>query len=430
MTKTLTPPRGMKDVLPDEEKYWRFLYRVVEKKCGDFGFRKIEPVLIENKELFDRSTGQNTDIVNKQMYKVERLTELPEERSAEIFVLRPETTPGIIRAFVENLQSEALPIKLWCFSPVFRAERPQAGRLRQFYQFGLEILGDETPAADALIIYLSSQILEKIGLRKNLIVEINSIGCDNCRGKIIKALTKYLQKYRKNLCPDCQARLKTNPLRVYDCKELTCQQVILDAPQTIELLCETCKNDFRKVLEGLEDLEINYDLNPRLVRGLDYYTKTVFEIKDADDVNRQSALAGGGRYDNLVEMFGGPKTAAVGVGFGVERLILKMREKNVSIPEIAKPKIFLVAIGEKAKRKTLGLMKFLAEKNISQDNALGKESLKAQLRMADKSGAKYAMIIGQKEILDDTLILRNLEMGAQETISLDKLEKVLARKLK
>lgn len=427
MDKVFSAPRGMKDVLPDEEIYWRNLYRAVEKKCEGFNFKKIEPTIVENKELFDRSVGKETDIVNKEMYEVKRFTESSEERASETLCLRPEITAGVVRTFIENMQSEALPIKLWYFSPMFRAERPQAGRLRQFYQFGFEILGDETPMADALLIYLSTQILEKLGLKKSLIVEINSIGCESCRPKISKNLIKYLQKYRKNLCPTCQDRLKTNPMRVYDCKVLTCQQVILEAPQTMDSLCGGCQTDFRKVLEGLEDLEIKYDLNPRLVRGLDYYTKTVFEIKDEEDLNRQSALGGGGRYDNLVEFLGGVKTPAVGAAFGVERLILKMKEKNINVGELPKPKVFVVAIGEKAKKNAITLIKFLVEKNISQDSALGRESLKSQLKMADKSGAKYAMIIGQKEILDGTIILRNLEVGRQETLDWKKLEKQIKK---
>jgi len=278
---------------------------------------------------------------------------------------------------------------------------------------------------------LTWQILNDLGLNeKDIIIDINSIGCESCRPKINKSLKAYFSRFENMLCPTCIERLKLNPLRILDCKEEKCQKIIESAPQIIDFLCKTCKTDFKEVLEGLDELSIPYDLNPRLVRGLDYYTKTTFEVRDLSDNSRQSSLGGGGRYDNLVAACGGKPTPAIGFAAGIERLINKIKEKNIKVPEFGKTEIFIIELGEKAKLNALKLIQDLSKKGFAVSSAMGKNSLKSQLKAASKCGAKLALIIGQREALDNSVLIRDLEDSTQESIPLKKLDEIIYQKLR
>jgi histidyl-tRNA synthetase len=425
-------PRGTKDILPDDEKYWRFIENTISKRCQAFDFGKIETPMFESSKLYTRAIGENTDIVEKEMYEVRRLVQnIEKDGNDETLVLRPEFTAGIVRAYIEKgMFVWPQPVKLYSFGPVFRYDRPQKGRYRQFNQFNLEVLGNADPLTDVVLLLLTWQIFSDLGLKDEIVIEVNSIGCKNCRSKIKKTLINYFKQYKSQLCEDCQRRLENNPLRVLDCKKEACANIATGAPQIIDLICVECKDHFKQVLEGLDDLEIPYDLNPKLVRGLDYYTRTTFEIRDIRDESRQSSLAGGGRYDNLVELYGGKNTPAIGIAGGVERIIEKIKEVDVKIPEFKKSDIFIVQIGESAKKIALKLIYDLGEKGFSTSCSLGRESLKSQLKAADKTGAKLTLIIGQREVFDKSVIIKNMAEGSQETIEIDDLDKVLLKYFK
>ncbi len=432
MNEFIRKPRGTKDILPDEQKYWRAIEKAVEKRCLAFDFGKITTPSFESVQLFDRAIGQTTDIVQKEMFEVKRYGTSEEKREEETLVLRPEGTAGVVRVYLEKgMQVWPQPVKLYYIEPMFRYGRPQKGRYREFWQFGFEIIGDKSSQTDIATLMLIWQIFNDLGLNeKDIIIDINSIGCKICRPQINKSLSDYLIKYQKLLCPVCQERLNLNPLRILDCKEKKCQNIIAGAPQIIDYLCESCKSDFKQVLEGLDELAIPYDLNPRLVRGLDYYTKTTFEIRDLQDKTRQSSLGGGGRYDNLIETYGGPSTPAIGFAAGIERIISKIKEKKIKIPEIQKTEIFVIQLGEKAKKIALKLVYDLGNKGFASSCAMGKNSLKSQLRSADKNGAKLALIIGQREALDKSIIIKDLRDSTQESYSMNKLDEMIYKKLR
>lgn len=434
--KKLQKPTGTRDILPEEQKYWQFLDKIVEKRAIAFGFEKIDTPFFEYKSVFTRGIGETTDIVEKEMYEVKRSNQdtseklnVNSEEIKEASVLRPENTAGIVRSYLENgMITRPQPVKLYYIGPMFRYDRPQKGRLRQFTQAGIEILGDDSPMTDAVSILLLWQIFSDLGLKDEVIMEINSIGCRNCRNKYKKKLVEYYKPYQSMLCPDCARRYLANPLRLLDCKEENCKKIAAGAPQIIDNLCDDCKAHFMKVLEYLDGLDLTYDLNPRLVRGLDYYSRTTLEIRDKNDTSRQSSLGGGGRYDNLVEQMGGKPTPAIGWAIGYERIIEKIKERDIQIAEPAGAELFIIQIGEKARKKALPLVAELNQKGYNTSCVLGKESLKSQLRAAGKMRAKFALIIGQREALDETIIVRNMDEAAQETIAMNKLEKFLEKK--
>lgn len=429
----LQSPSGTRDILPQEQKYWNFITKIIKKRAQAFSFEKIDTPIFEYKNIFTRAIGENTDIVEKELFEVQRNTSLDngEETAKEPLALRPEGTASIVRSYIENgMQTWSQPIKLYYFGPMFRYDRPQKGRFRQFNQAGIEIIGDEDPLSDSIAILMLWQIFTDLGLSEDIVVEINSIGCKSCRSKYKKKLLEYYQNYKSFLCADCLKRMDANPLRLLDCKQEKCQKIAVGAPQLIDFLCLDCKNHFMKTLEYLDDLNIPYDLNPRLVRGLDYYTKTAFEIRCKSDDNRQASLGGGGRYDNLVELMGGKPTPAIGWAIGYERIIEKIKEKNIIIEEENNIDLFIIQIGEKARKKALNLLADLSKKQYNANCVLGKESLKSQLKSANKMQAKVVIIIGQREALDDTVIVKNMDDSSQETISLNKLEKYLEKKFK
>lgn len=428
-------PTGMHDILPEEQKYFDRIYRVVEALANFYEFQKIETPILEETELFSKGIGLTTDIVGKQMYSFK-------SKGGDELTLRPEGTAPIVRAFIEHgMQNLPQPVKLWYFGPFFRYEKPQLGRFRQFHQFGFEIFGESGPVIDAQMIQLFYNILKEIGL-KNLIIEINSIGDSQCRPYYKKVLTTYFRSKEFALCSDCRRRLRENPLRILDCKEEKCQIIKAGAPQILDHLCEECHNHFKEVLEFLDELSLPYHLNPYLVRGLDYYTKTIFEIfEDSEAGPKESklptgqgrkigALVAGGRYDNLVKILGGKETPACGGAGGVERIISIMKEKAIKFPKIAPTKIFFAQLGNLAKRKSLKILEDFRKAKIKVGETLGRDSLRTQLNRANKMGVKYTLILGQKEALEGTIIIRDMETGKQEIVKLDKVVKEMKRKIK
>lgn len=424
--------RGMYDILPEDQKYWQFIENNFEKIAKSSGFLKIETPIIEKALLFERSIGRETDIIAKEMFKVERGKGNEEKDEKDILVLRPEITASIARAYIEHgMQSLPQPVQLYCIGPMFRYDRPQKGRQRQFYQLDFEILGEIDPILDAQLISLASRLVKSFKI-KDFSIQINSIGCSKCRGKFIKKLTSYYKPVLKNLCPDCRKRYNKNPLRLLDCKEPACQEYKAGAPQIIDYLDNEDQNHFREVLEYLDELEIPYELNTYLVRGLDYYSRTVFEIWPQDEKIKdpsQMSLGGGGRYDDLISMFGGRSTPAIGFALGIERIVEILKDKEIKIPIRDIPDIFIVQLGKLAKKKSLKLTEELREEDFKVTSALGKESIKSQLKLADKLKVPLALILGHKEVLDGTVIIRDMSGGMQEVVSIENVVDEIKKRL-
>ncbi|KKW34316.1 MAG: Histidine-tRNA ligase [Parcubacteria group bacterium GW2011_GWA2_53_21] len=446
--KTYSVLRGMHDILPKEEKYWRLMSHAVENLAEYFQFGRIETPLLEETSLFVRSIGRGTDVVDKEMYSFE-------DRDGSRVCLRPEATASVARAYIGNgMWNMTQPVKVWYQGPMFRHDRPQAGRYREFFQAGFETLGAKDPSADAELILVAYSFFKDIGLP--VTVAINSIGAPEERERYINELTSYYRSKRSYLCEECRARLAKNPLRLLDCKEAGCQPVKEGAPQIVDWLTEDSKSYFMKVLEYLDELAIPYMLTPTLVRGLDYYTHTVFEMypvlnkpesQEADDQSRepgsagepvspslggQSAVAGGGRYDLLVEQLGGRPAPAAGVAIGLERAIsaLKAYNKENEIV-LSEPKfsIFFAQLGDEAKRQALKIITNLRESGIRIAFNFFKNSLKTQLESANNLGVAYVVILGQKEVQDKTVIIRDMESGVQEIVDQKKLEQIIRKKL-
>jgi histidyl-tRNA synthetase len=425
-------PRGMHDILPSESLLWEKLRRVVKDIAEFYGFELIQTPIVEEEELFRRSVGNLTDIVEKEMYTLRT-------KGGDRLALRPEGTAGVARAYIQNgMASLPQPVKLWYWGPMFRHESPQAGRLRQFHHAGLEYFGEEHSAVDAEIIQVATKIIEGFGL-KNFYVELNSIGCKKCRPEYKTVLKNYYRNRISRLCPDCKRRLKENPLRLLDCKNEVCLLLRDGAPELVENLCSECHDHFKKLLEFLDDLGISYLLNPHLVRGLDYYNRTVFEIIPSGSKNEITsdaavsslkAIGGGGRYDYLIASIGGQDTPAVGVAIGIERLVHAWKEQGGKLLQKPSPKVFLVQLGELAKHKSLKILEDFRKQDIDVETTLGRDSIKAQLRVADRLGAPYALILGQKEAFSGNIILRDMRSGVQETIPLDKIVEELREKFK
>jgi len=418
--------RGMKDILPKDEYFWKNMYHTAENICEAYGYGFMETPVMEDAGLFIRSIGRGTDVVDKEMYVFE-------DKDGSKVGLRPEFTAGITRAFISHgMSSLPQPVKVWSYGQLFRHDRPQAGRYRQFHQFGCENFGVHDPSVDAEIINVAHNFLLDLGIKNN--IYINSIGSPEDRQNYIIELVGYLRTKRSYLCTNCRKRISQNPLRVLDCKEEQCQEIISEAPQIIDWLSEDSRNYFMKVLEYLDELEIPYILKSTLVRGLDYYTETVFEIYTEESVGgSQDALGGGGRYDLLVEELGGQPTPACGFGIGLERLLLVWRKK-IEEGEIEKKedvsKIFFAQLGEQARMKSLHIIEELRRGGIIVHHNLGKPSLKAQLELANKLGVTHSIILGQKEVQDKTIIIRDMESGIQEIVDQKKLKTEIEKKIK
>ena len=414
--------------MPAEQPYWHFILKKSSTILNDYGFERIETPIVEQTSLFTRSVGETTDIVEKEMYNFKT-------KGGDELSLRPEGTAGVVRAYIEHGMSVMPhPIQLWYFGCFFRHDNPQAGRFRQFHQIGIESFGDDNAATDATAIFVAFKLLEGLGL-KNLTVKINSIGDSNCRPQYIRALKDYYRNRGRRVCNKCKKRLKSNILRLLDCEEQNCKDIGKDVPQIVDSLDEDCKAHFKSVLEFLDEIKIPYLLEPRLVRGLDYYTRTVFEIwpdgKEGENKGLQLALCSGGRYDKLVQLLGGPKTPAIGWAMGVERVILLLKQLEISIPEQhGQPRIFIAQLGEVAKRKALLLFEEFRKHGITAKASFGRDSIKSQLRIANRLGIKYTLMVGQKEALDETVILREMDSGVQETVPQTKILEMVKQRLR
>ena len=416
-------PLGMSDILPEDQPFFKKIYNVTSDFSSAFGFGEFSPPILEYSELFEKGTGGDTDIVEKQMYSLRT-------KGGDHLTLRPEFTPSLARGYIEHgMISLPQPVKLFSYGPVFRHERPQAGRFRQFHQLNLEIFGSNKAATDIELIYIFYNILQTLGI-KDMVIEINSIGDKNCRSDYKKLLVKYFKKNENFLCPDCQRRFQKNPLRVLDCKQERCQQIVSGAPRIIDHLCKECHNHFKKVLEFLDELALPYNLNPYLARGLDYYTKTVFEIVTENKISgKKSSLIGGGRYDDLIKVFSRKDIPACGGAGGVERIIAAMKEKEIKIFSKSEPVIFLAQIGDIAKSRALELVNDFRKANIPIAVSLDKDSLTAQLKIANKLQVKYTLIIGEEEANNNMLIIRNMKSGKQILVKIEKAIKEIKKKL-
>jgi histidyl-tRNA synthetase len=430
-------PTGMHDIFGEQQEYFQKIYEVISGIVDFYGFGKIDTPVLEQTELFLKGVGLNTEIVQKQMFSFKT-------KGGDHVTLRPEGTASVIRAYLENgMYTFGKPVKLWYFAPFFRYEKPQFGRFRQFWQFGLETIGEENPARDAEIIQIIYNILLRLKL-KDTIIHVNSIGASCCRPYYKKLLSNYLKARINGLCASCRRKVKPNPLRIMDCKEEKCQRLISQAPQMIDHLCQDCRRHFKNFLEFLDELEIPYHLNPYLVRGLDYYTKTVFEIFPAPEKKKtereeeeeqkpdisQVALIGGGRYDGLIKTLGGKPTPAVGVSGGIERIITAMKDKDIKVARKDKYQVFLAQLGGLAKRRSLKLIEEFRKAKIPILESLGRDSLRAQLKIADKEGIKYTLLLGQKEALNETIIIRYMSSGKQREIKLENTVKEMKKLLK
>jgi histidyl-tRNA synthetase len=417
-------PTGMHDILPEEQPYFQKIYKEVENIASFYDFKKIDTPILEETQLFEKGTGLSTDIVQKEMYSFRT-------KGGDHLTLRPEGTPTVMRAFIQHgMFNLPQPVKLWYWGPFFRYEHSQAGRFREFRQFGFETLGETGAVIDVQTIQIFYNILRELHF-KNLLVEINSIGDSQCRPYYKKLLVSYFKSRESALCPDCKRRLRENPLRILDCKEEKCQPVISQAPQMIDHLCEECHNHFKEVLEFLDEIELSYSLNSHLVRGLDYYTKTVFEISSQTPVGKNvGSLAAGGRYDTLSKLLGGKPMPGCGGAAGVERIVAILKEKNIKFAEPSSPKLFLAQLGNLAKRKSLKLLGDFRKQRIQVAESFGRDSLKAQLSRANKLGVKYTLILGQREALEGQILLRDMATGKQETVKLDRAVREIEKRIK
>jgi histidyl-tRNA synthetase len=405
-------PTGTLDTLPEDQKYWDHVRKHVRHLSEVIGFERLDVPIFEATELFARGIGAGTDVVEKEMYTFT-------DKGDHQLTLRPEFTAGVVRAYIENgMYVLPQPQKLYSMGPTFRYDRPQAGRYRQFTQFNAEILGEQDPAADLEIMTLVWDIYSGLGF-EDLTFQLHSTGCPRCRPGYVEELKAYYRGRYDEICEDCQRRLETNPLRVLDCKEEQCQPVIAEAPHMLDHLCDECAEHFATLRSYLDLLGRPYVINHGLVRGLDYYTKTVFEVW-ATGIGAQSAVCGGGRYDGLAEILGGPPTPGVGVAVGLERIILAMKEHGIEVPSLPKPTVFLAYLGERAKREAIRLTDALRHAGVGTWLALGEDrGLRSQLREADKREVRYTVILGEQELESGQAAVRDMRAGDQTDVALD-----------
>lgn len=403
--------KGTKDVLPKDVHKNQYIEATALDIASKFGYKEIRTPVFEHTELFQRGVGDTTDVVQKEMYTFD-------DKGGRSITLRPEGTAGAVRSYLENgLCNEALPQKVCYLISCYRYEKPQAGRLREFHQFGVECFGSASPLADAEIIALAKSIFDTLGV-KDLSLEINSIGCPTCRAEYHKALKEYFSSRKDELCDTCKSRLDRNPMRILDCKCPICHEIAEGAPVVIDYLCDECKEHFENVQKYLKAQNIEYTINPQIVRGLDYYTKTVFEFV-SNSIGAQGTVCGGGRYDGLVEELGGQHTPSLGFAMGIERLMLLMEAQGCEFPEAEKPDLFIVALGEKATLKAVEIAKDMREEGFSALLDLNQRSVRAQMKYADKLGAKFNVVIGDNEVEAKTAKLKNMQTGEETEINLD-----------
>lgn len=411
--------RGFKDILPEETELRHELELRAREVFRNFGFREINPPIVERTELFSKSIGEETDIVSKEMYSFRDL-------KGRSLSLRPEATASVIRAYVQNRLYDKAPIhKLFTIGPMFRYERPQKGRFRQFYQINAELIGDSGPLSDAELIILAMEIIKRFEI-EDVELELNSLGCLECRRPFREELKDYLKQKINVLCGNCQRRLQINPLRVFDCKVKACKESLVDAPSILDFICDECKLHFDYVQEYLRISSIPFRINPKLVRGLDYYTKTTFEVISYS-LGAQNAIAGGGRYDGLVKLLNGPDTPAMGFAIGVERVLEVLKAKGIS-PDEARF-IYLIPLGEEARKRLFILLYSIRTLGIRTEISYEQKGLKSQLKRANRLGASHVLIVGDQELEKGKAILRDMETGTQKEMPLDDLTKALKKEV-
>ena len=403
-----TGPRGTQDILPSVSGQWQYVEKTIRNVCDLFGYKEIRTPLFEHTELFLRGIGETTDVVSKEMYTFK-------DRGERSITLRPENTAATVRAYLEHkLYADTTLNKLFYIGPMFRYDRPQAGRYRQFHQFGVEAIGTANPAIDAEIIILATQFLKSLGLNE-LKLQLNSVGCPKCRPVYREKLQDFLRDKVKDLCPDCQSRFERNPMRILDCKNEKCTTLSQGAPEMADCLCEDCHDHFDQLKELLRAVDIEFILNPRLVRGLDYYTKTAFEIQYSP-LGAQSAVCGGGRYDGLIEECGGSSTPGIGFAIGIERVMLALEKQGLMPNEDASLDALVVPLGLKAQAAAFKVLYNLRLAGYRADMDFAGRSLKAQMKQANKLGAKYAIIIGEDEVRENSVMLKNMFTSEQTKI--------------
>lgn len=403
--------KGTEDVLPKDSYRWQFVEDVMRKESAAYGFKEIRTPVFEHTELFARGVGQTTDVVQKEMYTFDT-------KGGESVTLRPEGTAGAARAVLEHgLVNDSLPIKASYFVSCYRYEKPQAGRLREFHQFGLECYGTQSPVADAELICAAQSIFDRLGI-KQLRLEINSIGCPACRAEYHKALKEYFYGYKDELCETCNSRLEKNPMRILDCKSPVCSKIAQGAPKITDYLCDECREHFASVQKYLDAAGVEYTVNPTIVRGLDYYTKTVFEFV-TDFIGAQGTVCGGGRYDGLIEELGGKHLPSLGFAMGIERLLMLMDKQGIEIPKPSSCDLYVAVMGEKASLKSFEIIKAVRSCGLIAETDVVGRGLRAQMKYADKIGAKFSMVLGDNEIEQGKAVIKNMSSGEQTEIVLD-----------
>ena len=418
-----TRPRGTNDFLPGESEKWQYIEQLCRQVCAEYGYREIRLPIFEHTEVYLRSVGETSDIVEKEMYSFE-------DKGLTHVTLRPEGTAGTVRAFLENrLYADPQPTKLYYMGPMFRYDKPQAGRYRQFNQFGIEVFGADHATIDAEVITLAVEIFKRLGLT-GLSVKINTVGCADCRPKHMEELKTYFRQHEDKLCETCRDRLERNPLRILDCKEDGCKAVAKGAPTTIEAACDNCSTHFNQLLGYLDAVGISYEIDTNLVRGLDYYVRTAFEVVINSVGSAQNALCGGGRYNGMVEQFGGDDMPGIGYAMGMERLLLTLKEQGIELPVGKHPDVYIAPLGDAAQKEAFVLTQALRSRNIyTEKDYLGK-SLKAQMKAADRFQVKYCVIIGDSELEKGIAVVREMATGEQHEVLLSQLVEDLEGRLK
>ena len=409
--------RGTSDILPEEYIYWKYIEEKVAFLCQLYGYQPLSTPIFEDARLFTQTVAGGTDIVDKEMY-------IFKDKNGQELALRAEGTAPVCRAYLEHgLFNLAQPVKLYYIGPAFRYERPQYGRYRQHHQVGFEALGEADPALDAEVIEMAWQFFLSLGL-SGISIQLNSIGCKLCRPGYLEVLKQHYSSYTDRLCPDCKARLTRNPLRLLDCKKASCQNIAKTAPKIPDYLCHECQLHFQSVQKYLRILSTPFQLNRRLVRGLDYYTRTVFEV-EPQEKEGQSTLGGGGRYDDLIEALGGKPTPGVGFAAGLERIILNLKGQHLDIPPLPKPDAFIAYLGQEAKIQAMKIAAELRKAEIATIMATGDKSLKGQMRQANSLGSAHVLILGEQESRNRNVILRDMRSGEQQTIPLAEIARML-----
>lgn len=410
MAEIIKKIKGTEDIMPKDSYRWIFLEDIMRRQANAYGYKEVRTPVFEQTALFSRGVGETTDVVQKEMYTFST-------KGDESITLRPEGTAGAARAFLEHsVQNDGLPSKQYYLTTCYRYEKPQAGRQREFHQFGIEVFGTQNPSADAEVISLVNGLFEVLGL-SNIRLEINSIGCPKCRSKYHEKLKEYFSQYKDKLCDTCLGRLERNPMRIIDCKSPVCSEIAKDAPKMIDFLCEECEEHFAKVKSYLDIAGVKYEVNPTIVRGLDYYTKTVFEFV-SDNIGAQGTVCGGGRYDGLIEELGGQHTPSLGCAMGIERLLLLIESSGVEIPKPDTCDLYIASMGENASLKAFALAEEVRKSGLSAQCDIVGRGLRPQMKFADKIGAKFSVVLGDNEIEENKAEVKNMETGDKTPVSL------------